>query len=216
MANNVAKYGFRYYGSHLGGCCPKPMEFLVANAYQAQVSATDVDLNVGDPVMFNNSGPDTGFIELAAAGGTGRFWGVIVGFTNVKVGLPLKGRKYSRLPGGTTWTTEENASKVLVVPFAGNIWEIDVTGNTSSFDTLTEYRTLVNKNCDLSYVLDVSDPDRPKANPRLDVSTNAETTKDFRVVGVSKTAMNQDYSGNFVKLLVTVNESGQAPFSTGV
>ena len=100
------------------------------------------------------------------------------------------------------------------MPLAGNIWEVDVTGNTSSSNTLTEYRAMTNRNANLIYSLDTSNPDNPRANPLLDVSTLTDDTADFRILGVSKTAMNQDYSGNFVKLLVTVNESGQAPYVT--
>jgi hypothetical protein len=215
MANNTHRYGFRWVGSADGSCYPKPQEFLVASGYHAQVSATDVDLNIGDPVQFNVGAPGSGFIELAAVGATPNiFWGVIVGFSNVKVGLPLAGRKFSRLPAGTTWSLETDASKVLVVPFGRNYWEIDVTGNTSSTDTLTEYRAQVNRCANLIYTLDATDASKPKANPMLDISTVTDDTADFRIVNVSKTALNQDYSGNFVKLIVQVNESGEAPFVT--
>lgn len=214
MADNVHVYGFRFAGSMDGSCYPKPRELLVASAYQAQVSAADVDLNIGDPVQFNVGAPGSGFIELASGGGSPSIlWGVIVGFSNVKVGLPLKGRKYSRLPGGTTWTTEENASKVLVVPFGRNVWEIDVDDAVTA-TTLTTYRALVNRCCNFTYSRDATDADRPKANPLLDISDANDDEGDFRIVGVSKTQLNQDYSGAYVKLLVTVNESGEAPFVT--
>lgn len=215
MANNTSQYGFRWVGSMDGSCYPKPRELYVASAYQATVSAENVDLNIGDPVQFNVGAPGSGFIELAAAAGSPSIlWGVIVGFSNVKVGLPLKGRKFSRLPGGTTWTTEENMSKVLVVPFGRNIWEIDVTGNTSSTDTLTEYRAQINRNVNLAYTRDATDSDRPKAGPSVDISTVTDDTADFRIVGISGNRLNQDFSGNRVKLLVVVNESGEAPFVT--
>lgn len=210
MADNTHKYGFRWVGSLDGGCCPKPLEFLVATAYQAQVSASDVNLNIGDPVELVNDGT----IALATGGGAPSIlYGVIVGFSNVKVGLPLKGRKYSFLPGGTTWTTEENASKALVIPFGRNIWEVDCDDKTTA-TTLTAYRNLIGENVELEYVRDASNPDNPRANPMVDISTHVATTQDFRIVGVSKTALNQDYAGLYVKLLVTVNESGEAPFVT--
>ncbi len=212
--DNTHRYGFRWVGSMDGSCYPKPQEFLVASAYAASVSATNVDLNIGDPVQFNVGAPGSGFIELAGgAGSPSIFWGVIVGFSNVKVGLPLAGRKFSRLPAGTTWSLETDASKVLVVPFGRNIWEIDADDKVTA-TTLTAYRALVDKCCDLSYNLDITDASKPKANPMLDVSTKTDDTADFRIVGVSKTALNQDYAGSYVKLLVCVNESGEAPFVT--
>lgn len=209
--NNTARYGFRWMGSLDGACCPKPQEFLVASAYHGQVSATDVDLNIGDPVQQVNDGT----VALASgAGSPSTFYGVIVGFSNVKVGLPLAGRKFSRLPAGTTYSLETDASKVLVVPFGRNLWEIDVDDNTTA-TTLTAYRALIGENADLSYTLDVTDASKPKATPRLDISTHASTTKDFRIQGVSKTILNQDFGGTSVKLIVSVNETGEAPFVTG-
>lgn len=215
MANNRKGYGFRWVGSMDGSCYPKPLEFTVASAYQAQVAAENVDLNIGDPVTFNTGAPGSGMIELAGTGATPNiYWGVIVGFTNARVDANGKARPSSYLPGGTTWSTEANRSKVLVVPFGRNIWEIDVTGNSASFDTLTEYRALQNRNVNLAYTRDVSNPDRPKAGPSVDVSTATDDTADFRVIQVSATQDNQDFSGNFVKLRVVVNESGEAPFVT--
>ncbi len=208
--NNTARYGFRWVGSLDGSCYPKPQEFLVASAYAATVSATNVDLNVGDPVQQVSDGT----VALATgAGSPSTFYGVIVGFSNVKVGLPLAGRKFSRLPASTTYSGEADASKVLVVPFGRNLWEVDVDDNTTA-TTLTAYRALIGENADLSYTLDITDASKPKATPRLDISTHSSATKDFRIQGVSKTALNQDYAGTGVKVIVSVNESGEAPFVT--
>jgi len=209
MANNAHRYGFRWVGSADGACYPKSREFLVATAYQATVSAENVDLNIGDPVQLTTDGT----MVLGATGNPSIFWGVIVGFSNVKVGLPLKGRKFSRLPGGTTWTTEENASKVLVVPFGRNIWEIDCD-DASTATTLTAYRALIGEDCNMTFSRDASDSDRPKANPLLDISDHNTSEGDFRIVGISKTAENQDYAGLYVKVHVMVNETGEPPFVT--
>lgn len=216
MANNTHQYGFRWVGS-LDGCCyPKPIELTVASGYHAQVSATDVDLNIGDPVQFNVGAPGSGFIELASVSATPNiFWGVCIGFANVHGVDPTgEARPFNRLPAGTTWTLEKHRSKVLVIPFGRNIWEIDVTGNTSSTDTLTEYRATINRTVNLIYTLDITNTARPKANPMIDISTLSDDTGDFRIVDVGRTQMNQDFSGNFVKMRVVVNESGEAPFVT--
>ncbi len=215
MANNRKGYGFRWVGNLDGACYPKPIEFTIASGYQAQVSATDIGLTPGDPVQFNVGSPGTGFMELAATGATPNiYWGVISGFSNARIDANGKARPASYLPGGTTWTTEATRSKVLVVPFGRNIWEIDVTGNSASFDTLTEYRALQNRCVNLAFTLDVSNPEKPKAGPSVDVSTATDDTADFRVLQVSFTQDNQDFSGNFVKLRVVINESGEAPFVT--
>lgn len=213
--NNTHQYGFRWVGNLDGASCPKPLEFTVASAYQAQVSGSDVDLNIGDPVQFNVGAPGSGFIELAsAAGSPSILFGVIVGFSNAKVDANGYARPASYLPGGTTWTTEATRSKVLVIPFGRNIWEIDVTGATSSTDTLTEYRAQQNRCANLAYSRDATNANRPKANPLLDISTVTDDTADFRILQVSPTYMNQGFDGTYVKLRVVVNESGEAPFVT--
>jgi hypothetical protein len=212
MSDNTKKYGFRWVGSLDGSCYPKPQEHTVLTAYQATVSATNVDLNIGDPVQLDSNGT----IVLGANGSPSTLYGVIVGFSNVKVGLPLKGRKFSRLPGGTTWTTEENRSKVLVVPFGRNLWEVDCDDKTTA-TTAAAYRLFIGENCDMTYLLDTTDADRPKANPMLDISDHGTATKSFRIQNISGTALNQDFSGLYVKLIVSVNESQEAPFvTTGV
>lgn len=209
MADNTHKYGFRWVGSLDGACNPKPIEHTVITAYQATISAENVDLNIGDPVQLAS----TGTMELGATGSPAILWGVVVGFSNVKVGLPLKGRKFQRLPGGTTWTTEENRSKVLVVPFGRNLWEIDCDDKTTA-TTRAAYQLLVGENANLIFSRDATDTDRPKANPYLDISTHVSSTADFRIQGISGTALNQDFSGLNVKLIVSINESGEAPFVT--
>jgi hypothetical protein len=215
MANNRTAYGFRWVGSMDGSCYPKPLEFTVASGYQAQVSAEDVGLSIGDPVEFNTGAPGTGMIELGAAGGSPSIlWGVIAGFSNARIDANGMSRPTNYLPGGTTWTTEQTRSKVLVVPFGRNIWEVDVTGNDSSEDTLAEYRAFQNKCCNLTYTRDVSNPNKPKAGPSLLISDVNDDEGDFRILMVSLTQDNQDFSGNRVKLRVVINESGEAPFVT--
>lgn len=211
MANNVARYGFRYKGNLEGGQAPRPIECTVATGYHGQVSATDVDINIGDPVQFVS----TGTVELAAgAGSPSTLWGVVVSVNNVRgVGINGLHQPFNRVPAGTTWTLEADRTKVGVIPFGRNIWEVDVDDNTTA-TTLAAYRLLIGENCDLSYTLDTTVASRPKATPRLDISTHASTTKDFRIIDISHTAENQDFSGTGVKLLVVVNESGEAPFVT--
>lgn len=209
MADNTHQYGFRWVGSLDGHCCPKPLEGRVASAYQATVSAENVDINIGDPVQRTTDGT----FVLGANGSPSTLWGVVVGVSNVKVGLPLKGRKFQRVPGGTTYSTEENTTKVLVVPFGRNIWEIDCDDKTTA-TTLAAYRAFEGENCDMIFTRDATDADRPKANPMLDISDHGTATKSFRIIEVSKTALNQDFSGLYVKLRVVVNESQEAPFVT--
>ncbi len=208
MANNTHRYGFKYAGNMEGGQGPRPLRFPVASAYHGQVSGTDVDLNIGDPVSIN-----AGFAELGTgAGSSNLLYGVIVGCF-AKVDANGKSRPCNRVPAGTTYASEANRTYVWVIPFGTNIWEVDVTGNTASFDTYTEYLGAVNKNVDLAYTLNIVDASKPKADPTVTLTGIGTATKDFRVVGVSGTAENQDFSGNSVKLRVVINETNNAPYT---
>jgi hypothetical protein len=204
MADNKAKYGFRFYSSMTGSPRPPIVEGYIATAYQPNVSATDVGLSIGDPV----SQLATGYYALAEDVNTDdRLFGVIAGFANVKVDSNGKARPASYYPGGTTYTTEANRTKVLIMPFGRDIWEIDAAGQAGT--TFAEWIALYGLNADLQYDLDVSNPDRPRAKPVLSATLATTQASNFRLVGVSKTLENQDFSGANVKLLVQLNTGSE-------
>jgi hypothetical protein len=204
MADNKSKYGIRFYSSMTGSPRPPVLEVYVATAYQPNVSATDVGLSIGDPV----SQLDSGYYALSEDVNTDdRLFGVIVGFANVKVDSNQKARPASYYPGGTTYTTEANRTKVLVAPFGRDIWEIDAAGQAAT--TFAGWIALYGLNADIQYALDVSNPDRPRAKPVLSATLATTQASNFRLVGVSKTFENQDLSGANVKLLVQLNTGSE-------
>ena len=70
-------------------------------------------------------------------------------------------------------------------------------------------------NADMILTADTSNANNPKMTPQLNVSTHAGTgTLQWRILGVSETLANKDFSGSYVKLLVTVNVTQQAPVQT--
>lgn len=203
MANNRAKYGFRYYSSQNGSGRAAGIEGGVTSAYQANVGSGNVNVGVsiGDPVAFNAAGN----FELAQDITADRFFGVVVAIRNARIESNGKSRPASYLPGATTYTLEQDRSSLIILPFANNIWEVDVDENVTAA-TLAAYRLLVGLNADMIYTTDVSNTDKPRARPELDISTAATTAAlDFRIMGVSKTAENADFSGTGVKLLVQLN-----------
>ena len=205
MADNRHKYGFRFYSSASGSGRPACVEALVASAYQANVGggSTNVGISIGDPVDLLS----TGFVELSNDTATrDTLWGVVMGIANAKVDANGKARPASYLPGATSYSLEETTSKLIVAPFGDNIWEIDVDDATTA-TTLAAYRAFVGENADFVYSPDTTNSDRPRANPVLDISTHATTAAlHFRIVGVSKTRENADFSGANVKLLVQLNQ----------
>lgn len=204
MADNTAKYGIRHYASMSGSGRPPIVEGFVATAYQPNISATDVGLSIGDPVALLA----TGYYALAEDVNTDdRLFGVIAGFANVKVDSNQKSRPASYFPGGTTYTTEANRTKLLIMPFGRDIWEMDVAGQAGT--TYAEWIALVGLNADLEYALDASNPDRPRAKPVLSATMATTQASNFRCVGISKTMLNQDFSGANVKLLVQLNTGSE-------
>lgn len=203
MANNRAKYGFRFYSSQHGSGRASGIEGGVTTAYQANVGSGNVNVGVsiGDPVAYNAAGN----FELAQDITADRFFGVVVAIRNARIESNGKSRPASYLPGNTTWTNEVDRSSLIVLPFANNIWEVDADDNVTA-TTLAAYRLLVGLNADMVYTTDVTNTDKPRARPELDISTAAVTAGlDFRIIGVSRTAENQDFSGTGVKLLVQLN-----------
>lgn len=213
MADNVAKYGFRWHGNLEGGCCPKALDYTVKSGFDFSTQAGGaVDLNIGDPVVLDTDGT----VILATKGGSpGTAWGVVTGILNARVDANGYSRPSAFLPAGQTWSTEPLRSRVAVIPFGRNVWEIDGSQVFTGATTIADYRVLIGGNADFLYARDTTNPNRPKANPRLDLSgTPGSGTANLRIVGVSNTAENFDFSGKFVKLLVVLNETQEPPFVT--
>ena len=202
MADNRHKYGFRWYAAQSGAQRPAAFEGIIASAYAGDVGGS-VGVSIGDPVVRLADGT----YELAQDTNTSdRLYGVVVAIINAKVDAHGKARPASYLPSGTTYAQEQTTSKVMIVPFSDHIWEIDVDDAVTA-TTLAAYRALMGLNADFVYSRDTSNPDRPRANPVLDISTaNTTAALHFRLHDVSKTQENQDFSGANVKVLVQLNQ----------
>ena len=205
MADNMKRYGFRFYKGQFNAL-PKGELFHVADAYQGQsdAPATNVDLNIGDPVKMVNDG------SVALATGADSVYGIIIAVHRIFEASTGVTRPADRVPGGTTGGGNiERSSLVEVVPAKGIIWEIDVSG-TLPGTTEASYRALIHENAEHAVPGDFSIAGRPKADPRLVLPSAVSALLGWRIVGVSKTALNKDFSGLNVKLLVKVNDSSEA------
>lgn len=212
MADNRRKYGFRFYASMTGVGRTSGIEGMVTSGYQANVGSgpTNVGISIGDPVAMNAAGN----FELAEDVTANRFFGVCVGIINARVDSNGKSRPVNYLPGGTTWTLEQDRTRLIVLPFGRDLWEIDVDDAVTA-TTLAAYRALKGLNVDMVYRVDTTDANKPKADPVLDISTAATTAGlDFRIMDVSKTQENQDFSGANVKLIVQLNLGSEPMLGT--
>lgn len=206
MANNRHRYGFRPYRATSGHQYAEDM--LVASAYQANPgSAGAVDLNVGDPVVMANDGT----VALAAAGGV--CWGVIVEIVQWWDAANSLIQKWGhKIPGATTWgTLLDRASIVKVQRVDGIQFEVDCDDAVTA-TTRAAYQALVGENCDLTY--SGIDTTNYRSEAMLDISTHTASTAGWRIIRISDSAENVDYSGSYVKLIVECNEVQTPPAQT--
>ena len=221
MADNTRYYGFRWSYNFNGKPHPMPLEMAVASAANFTVSgnATNLNLNVGDPVKINTDG------TVSLAGGNENSqtsqppWGVVVGMGYQGYYNGLRMVRAPFIPSGVTYgTSVDRQTKALVVPFSAGVWELDCDDNVTA-TTYLAYQVLIGENCDhrlspnaLGYV-----NAQLAANPVLNIASHnpATATLSMRIVGVSTNLANADFTGNYVKLMVSVNK-GAEPFYTNV
>lgn len=215
MADNMQMYGLRFHSTRSGSGTPNVVRKRVASAYNGSLNSAAVDINIGDAVKLVNDGT---VAHVVAADTT--MFGVVVGIGPYWDGTKMV--RNTKIPNssGAYSTNYERETTVLVIPFDDAVFEIDCDDATSA-TTFAAYRTLVGNNGDLvttgnattgkaSYMLDISD-----------VVANTTTSAQLRVLDISPTMANQDFSGNYVKLLVVANETntnlaGYATGATGV
>lgn len=220
MSDNQHFYGFRWAYNANGKDMPKPELMDVATGANFTVSgdATNLNLNVGDPVALAS----TGFLTLMGGNENSQTsqagWGVVVGMGPVGFWNGTRMVRQTFLQSGCSYgaSSVDRISQVLVVPFSAGMWEIDCDDNTTA-TTRAAYQALVGENCDHQLVpnsqgfLDA----QLAVNPMLNIASHAAatTTLSMRIRGISKSFANQDFSGKFVKLIVSVNK-GQEAFYT--
>lgn len=219
MADNVKQYGLRWATGYNGKPQPQPIEMAVASAANFTVSGfgTNVNLNAGDPVRIAADGT----VTLAGGSENGQtsqpIWGVVVGMGGQGYFNGTRMVRSPYLPSGVTYGTAiDRQSKVLVVPASQGFWEIDCDDIVTA-TTYLGYQAFIGANCDHQLAAAVATAPLLSANPVLDISTQNPATAglSFRIVGISQNASNQDFAGQWVKLIVSVND-GAEPFFTNV
>lgn len=209
MADNVARYGFRYQGITAGVGHPKPIEVIVATGASFDVTGgtQNCALTAGDVVTKLS----TGGVTLCAGNETTPVapYGVVIGvkpYYDSTIGQTGAMRPSSSLPSDIAWGTNlDRQSKLIVMPFLpGQLWEVDVDDATTA-TTLAAYQAFIGENVSMINTGAANDVP-PRAKPKLDISThNTTATLFFRIVGISQTLDNVDFSGANVKLLVEAN-----------
>jgi hypothetical protein len=139
--------------------------------------------------------------------------GIILGFEPYWNGSAMQ--PTTPLPGGTTaGGLFERKSAALVVPANSGVWEADLVPAAPG-GTESNMNAFIGENIDHAIVADISNASQPKANPKL-FGAHTSATAQWRFVGVSTSIANQDFTGNYVKFLVRVNESSETAAMSAV
>jgi hypothetical protein len=220
MADNVAYYGYRLFtGAFAQTNAPLTRRLPVASNYDstAPVGTAGVGFRPGDVVSLTATGDTlqhtvaTGVLANQNTKPLGVVGGIDPWF-DVSIGQAGAMRRADNLPAGIVYGTNlERQSNLLIIPVEGNTFEVDVVNNTT-FNTLALLQGIVGLNAELIYSAVA-----PKAFPRLDLTAANVTganTRQWRIVGISPSLNNQDFTGLNVKLLVVCNIPQNAPFNT--
>lgn len=202
MADNQAQYGIRWAAGYAGqNNFPTVEERTVPSGASFDETQTNLYLGKGDLVKLETNGGVTLWLNADTAAGP---YGVVMGVLPYWDGTVMKPTRL--LPSDIVYGTNlQRQSKVLVAPLAQGVWEADVDDQNNT--TEAAYQTLVNMN--VTVLNSTTNTTRPAA--RIDISTAASTsTLNFRLVGISKTQLNQDFSGANVKMLIVGNVIQQA------
>lgn len=208
MAANLHLYGIRFLETKNGSNMPSPILKRVASGYAPAINGrtdTALALHIGDPVHALS----TGYVQLcagqeAAGAAAETVDGIIVGIEQYYDGEKIV-RAGHKVPYGTAYgTVFERETRVMVIPTANNYFEIDCD-DASTFTTYATYLAAIGEAAD--HTFDVGTVDRAGyANPRLDISTHSTSTAQWKIVDISKSKNNRDFSGLNVKLVVEINE----------
>ncbi len=203
MGDNRHRPGFRWSTDANGGPAPAPISGFLASAYQGAINGgSNIDVRVGDPVGRLS----TGYWEVRdgseGGGGGETVEGIVVGiygYLDPNEGLF---RNAERIPGATAYTNlEKDGSKIAIVPAHLGYWEVDCDDKATA-TTYAAYHAFLGENAD--HVLTAGS--EPKADPMLDISDHGTATGQWSIHAISKSIDNRDFSGLYVKLIVSPNE----------
>ena len=197
MADNKHLYGFRPFASrYASGNLPIVVRTVATSQDHQDDGSNSIVISVGDPVKQVS----TGGINVALTDED--VWGIVAWIGPVWDGTRMARRK--DFPNQNAWgTTEARRPTIGVIPADAAIWEIDTDDTAAGYDTIAEFTDMIGENVHHTVPGNTT---LTTADPYIDISGNATTnTLGWRIEGISPTVANQDFTGNYVKMLVTVN-----------
>lgn len=205
MSDNAVRYGFRWVKSRGGSGNMDVRRAWVATSASFDVSggAANVVLGEGDPLVQLSDGSATlavGNETTPSSTCLGIVCGIKQYYDTARGVMTAMG---PGVPSDLSWGTNlARQTQVLFVPAQTAVWAIQVDDITT-FTTEATYQAAIGEN--VSHIL-TGLSGETRAKPKLDISTHATTnTLVWKIIGVSQTAQNQDYSGANVELYVICN-----------
>ena len=206
---NVHRYGFRFQRSISGADTPQIFTLPIVSGYAPVTvvgAGTAVNLNIGDPVRFNEAGA----LELvqqgqdtsgANADSDDFAFGIIAGFPRVVIaGFARPGSFYA---SGTLYSGgigSDNAPLVSIIPVNGNIFEVDSSAIVGA-GTKAACMALVGGTAKMVYSVLTSGTGQPKANPLVDMTSVAAGSANqlqLQIVGLGKAGDVMDFAATNV------------------
>lgn len=196
--DNIHRVGFRFVGYTTSAhSSPVELEYQIADSFSwPDDAAAACTVNVGDPVKLANTG------KLAVAEDGDALFGVVSQILPYWDGSVMKFSDY--IPNANVGGSIPRANRVMVIPVKDAIFEIDCD-DASTATTEAAYQAFVGECCD-HYNTRATINGRYQLDPKLDISTHGTSGGQWLILGISKTAENRDFAGNYVKLRVTANE----------
>lgn len=205
MADNAVRYGFRAVKNRYGGGVFPVEEAWVATAASFDVNggAQNVVLGEGDVLVQLSDGSATLAIGSEGTDST-TILGVVCGikqyYDTVRGVMTAMG---PGVPSDLAWGTNlARQTRVYYIPIEACIWAVQVDDAVTA-TTEAAYQAFIGENVRM---VNTGATGTNRAAPKLDIATHATTnTFPFKIVGLSQTAQNQDYSGANVELYVISN-----------
>jgi hypothetical protein len=205
MADNAVRYGFRFVKSRYGGANAPIQEAWIptATSFDVAAGAQNVVLGEGDPIVQLGTGGVTLAVGAEGTDST-TLLGIVQGIKQyLDTATGTMTARGPGIPSDLAWGTDlAKQSRVYFTPVESAIWAIQVDDAVTA-TTEAAYQAFIGENCRF---INTGIVGQNRAYPKLDIATHATTnTFPWKIVGVSQTAQNQDYSGANVELYVISN-----------
>ena len=204
MADNAAKYGFRWVRSRYGG-----PNMVIERAWVATSASFDVNggasncvLGKGDPIFQQSDGSATLCLGNETTDSS-TVLGIVQSFEYKDTVRNVMTKLGPGIPSDLAWGTNLAFQTIAwYCPAHTAVWSVAVDDIVTA-TTEAGYQAFIGENCE--HIL-TGASGATRVSPKLDISQHATTnTFLWKIIGIDRTAENQDFAEDNVRLLVIAN-----------